>query len=90
VSRVANLFANTLLRPGVSDLTGRFRLYKKHVLQRVINSTESKGYTFQMEMMVRAKRIGFKVAECPISFVDWVYGESKLLVVMRLSSTPRV
>ena len=78
VSRGANLFADTLLRPGVSDLTGSFRLYKKPVLEKVIKSTESKGYTFQMEMMVRAKAMGFTVAECPISFVDRVYGESKL------------
>ncbi|KAK3059726.1 dolichol-P-mannose synthesis [Coniosporium uncinatum] len=78
VSRGANLFADTLLRPGVSDLTGSFRLYKKEVLQRVITSTESKGYTFQMEMMVRAKAMGCTVAEVPISFVDRVYGESKL------------
>ncbi|GAB7356446.1 hypothetical protein MBLNU459_g7215t1 [Dothideomycetes sp. NU459] len=78
VSRGANLFADTVLRPGVSDLTGSFRLYKKDVLQEVIRRTESKGYTFQMEMMVRAKAMGFKVAEVPISFVDRVYGESKL------------
>jgi len=78
VSRGANLFADTLLRPGVSDLTGSFRLYKKEVLQKVIRSTESKGYTFQMEMMVRAKAMGFTVGEVPISFVDRVYGESKL------------
>lgn len=78
VSRGANLFADTVLRPGVSDLTGSFRLYKKAVLQEVISRTESKGYTFQMEMMVRAKGMGFKVAEVPISFVDRVYGESKL------------
>lgn len=78
VSRGANLFADTVLRPGVSDLTGSFRLYKKEVLQKVISSTESKGYTFQMEMMVRAKAMGCSVAEVPISFVDRVYGESKL------------
>jgi dolichol-phosphate mannosyltransferase len=78
VSRGANLFADTVLRPGVSDLTGSFRLYKKSVLQKVIESTESKGYTFQMEMMVRAKAMGCTVAEVPISFVDRVYGESKL------------
>nr|OQO28756.1 Dolichol-phosphate mannosyltransferase subunit 1 [Rachicladosporium sp. CCFEE 5018]OQO32477.1 Dolichol-phosphate mannosyltransferase subunit 1 [Rachicladosporium sp. CCFEE 5018] len=78
VSRGANLFADTLLRPGVSDLTGSFRLYKTAVLKEVISRTESKGYTFQMEMMVRAKGMGFKVAEVPISFVDRVYGESKL------------
>lgn len=31
-----------------------------------------------MEMMVRAKGVGYRLAECPISFVDRVYGESKL------------
>ena len=78
VSRGANLFADTLLRPGVSDLTGSFRLYKKEVLEDVIARTESKGYTFQMEMMVRAKAMGYSVTEVPITFVDRVYGESKL------------
>lgn len=78
VSRGANLFADTVLQPGVSDLTGSFRLYKKEVLQEVIHRTESKGYSFQMEMMVRAKGMGFKVAEVPITFVDRLYGESKL------------
>lgn len=78
VSRGANLFADTVLQPGVSDLTGSFRLYKKGVLDDVIHSTESKGYSFQMEMMVRAKAKGYQVAEVPISFVDRVYGESKL------------
>ncbi|KAF8420661.1 nucleotide-diphospho-sugar transferase [Tirmania nivea] len=78
VSRGANLFASVVLRPGVSDLTGSFRLYKKSVLERVIRETESKGYTFQMEMMVRAKAAGFTVAEVPISFVDRIYGDSKL------------
>jgi dolichol-phosphate mannosyltransferase len=31
-----------------------------------------------MEMMVRAKAMGYKVQECPITFVDRLYGESKL------------
>lgn len=78
VSRGANLFADTVLRPGVSDLTGSFRLYKRDVLEKVISNTESKGYTFQMELMTRAKGMGYTVAEVPISFVDRVYGESKL------------
>ena len=78
VSRGANLFADTVLNPGVSDLTGSFRLYKKEVLEVVVANTKSKGYTFQMEMMVRAKAMGCTVGEVPINFVDRVYGESKL------------
>ena len=77
-SRGANLIADTVLMPGVSDLTGSFRLYKYEVLEKVIKSTESKGYSFQMEMMVRAKALGYKVEECPITFVDRLYGDSKL------------
>ncbi|KAJ2517396.1 dolichol-P-mannose synthesis, partial [Coemansia sp. RSA 1937] len=77
-SRGANFIADLLLSPGVSDLTGSFRLYKKDVLHQIINATVSKGYVFQMEMMVRAKQFNFSVAEVPITFVDRVFGESKL------------
>lgn len=78
VSRGANFLASTVLRPHVSDLTGSFRLYKKPVLTKIISETKSKGYVFQMEMMVRAKALGFTVGEVPINFVDRLYGESKL------------
>ena len=53
VSRGANLFADTVLRPGVSDLTGSFRLYKRAALEDAIAQTESKGYTFQMVRMLQ-------------------------------------
>ncbi|XP_027075529.1 dolichol-phosphate mannosyltransferase subunit 1 isoform X3 [Coffea eugenioides] len=77
-SRGANVLAQTLLWPGVSDLTGSFRLYRKSVLEDVIGSCVSKGYVFQMEMIVRATRKGYNIAEVPITFVDRVYGSSKL------------
>ncbi|CAN3374390.1 hypothetical protein DIURU_000730 [Diutina rugosa] len=78
VSNGANFLASTVLRPHVSDLTGSYRLYKKEVLQKIIAATVSKGYVFQMEMMVRARSMGFTIGEVPIAFVDRLYGESKL------------
>ncbi|KAJ3219796.1 dolichol-P-mannose synthesis, partial [Dinochytrium kinnereticum] len=74
-SRVANYLADILLTPGVSDLTGSFRLYRKEVLAKLISATKSKGYVFQMEMMVRARQMGFSIGEVPITFVDRVFGE---------------
>ncbi|XP_070574179.1 dolichol-phosphate mannosyltransferase subunit 1-like isoform X2 [Ptychodera flava] len=59
ISRTANFIAQFLLRPGASDLTGSFRLYKKSVLQKLVDSCVSKGYVFQMEMLVRANQFGF-------------------------------
>lgn len=78
ISRGANFLAQFLLNPGVSDLTGSFRLYKKEILSKLISDCVSKGYVFQMEMMVRASRMNCRIGEVPISFVDRFYGESKL------------
>ncbi|KAL8745301.1 MAG: hypothetical protein Q9190_002559 [Brigantiaea leucoxantha] len=78
ISKGANIFADTVLRPSVSDITGSFRLYKRDVLKNVISATESKGFTMQMELITRAKSMGYSIAEVPISFVDRLYGESKL------------
>lgn len=94
VSRGANFLAATVLNPGVSDLTGSFRyvplllardsclnlsrLYRLPVLRHIITETVSKGYVFQMEMMVRARALGYSVGEVPITFVDRIFGDSKL------------
>ena len=32
----------------------------------------------QMEMIVRARALGYKIGEVPITFVDRIFGESKL------------
>ncbi|XP_037335211.2 dolichol-phosphate mannosyltransferase subunit 1 isoform X1 [Pungitius pungitius] len=77
-SRGANFLSQVLLRPGASDLTGSFRLYKRSVLECLVERCVSKGYVFQMEMIVRARQLNYSVGEVPISFVDRVYGESKL------------
>uniref|UniRef100_A0A3B3QQW0 Dolichol-phosphate mannosyltransferase subunit 1 n=1 Tax=Paramormyrops kingsleyae TaxID=1676925 RepID=A0A3B3QQW0_9TELE len=78
ISRGANFLTQVLLRPGASDLTGSFRLYKKEVLGQLVKKCVSKGYVFQMEMIVRARQLGYSIGEVPITFVDRVYGESKL------------
>ncbi|XP_031624852.1 probable dolichol-phosphate mannosyltransferase [Contarinia nasturtii] len=78
VSRGANLLSQILLRPNCSDLTGSFRLYKKEQLENLIAKCVSKGYVFQMEMLIRARELNYSIGEVPITFVDRVYGQSKL------------
>lgn len=77
-SKGANFLADFLLNPGVSDLTGSFRLYERAVLEEILPQIQCKGYAFQMEIIVRSKKAGFRVNEVPITFVDRIYGESKL------------
>ena len=77
-SKGANIFADTVLRPGVSDLTGSFRLYKRAVLEKLFESTDVRGFSMQMALAVTAKAMGYSIAEVPITFVDRVFGDSKL------------
>lgn len=74
----ANVLTQIALEPSVSDLTGSFRLYKRSVLRKLITFCKSKGYAFQMEIIVLAEQMGYKIGEVPISFVDRVYGQSKM------------
>ena len=67
-----------MLNPHVSDLTGSFRMFKKDVLENILKSVKSRGYVFQMEIIVRAHYMDYKIAEVPITFVDRIFGESKL------------
>lgn len=63
ISRGANYFTQVLLRPGVSDLTGSFRLYRSTVLKELVAMCISKGYSFQMEMIIRARQLGYSIGE---------------------------
>mmetsp|Transcript_22675 Transcript_22675/g.35660 ORF Transcript_22675/g.35660 Transcript_22675/m.35660 type:complete len:245 (+) Transcript_22675:94-828(+) len=75
----ANFLATFLLSTGgASDLTGSFRLYERAALEEILPRVQSKGYAFQMEILVRAHKAGLKIGEVPITFVDRIYGESKL------------
>lgn len=75
----ANFLATFLLATGgASDLTGSFRLYERSAIEAILPLVESKGYAFQMEILVRAHKAGMTIGEVPITFVDRIYGESKL------------
>jgi len=78
-SKGANVLADLLLNPGVSDLTGSYRLYERRAIERILPRVRCTGYAFQMEIVVLARKtFGFQIAEVPITFVDRLYGESKL------------
>jgi dolichol-phosphate mannosyltransferase len=78
-SKGANFLASFLLDPGnASDLTGSFRLYKKEAIDKILPRVQCKGYAFQMEILILAKKAQLTLGEVPITFVDRIYGESKL------------
>lgn len=78
-SDVTGSFRSVLLRGrGSRKADVGVRLYKTNVLRSLIEQTVSRAYVFQMEIIVRAGAAGYSIGEVPITFVDRIYGESKL------------
>jgi dolichol-phosphate mannosyltransferase len=79
LSRAGSQYARAILGVQVHDLTGGFRCIRREVLEGVDLSTlRSQGYVFNIELVFRAVRAGFRVAEVPIVFRDRTVGESKI------------
>ena len=79
VSELGNVYARSVLKLAVSDVTGGFKAWKRKVLESIdLKNIISDGYAFQVETTFRAVRKGFKVAEVPIHFKDRTRGRSKI------------
>ena len=63
----------------VCDTTAGFKCYRRRVLETIdLDAIRFKGYAFQIEMKFTAYKLGFKVAEVPVIFVNRQLGTSKM------------
>jgi dolichol-phosphate mannosyltransferase len=63
----------------LADPTGGFKRWRRKALEALdLESVESSGYSFQLEMNHRAWKRGLEIAEIPIAFVDRERGYSKI------------
>lgn len=63
----------------VHDTTAGFVCYHRKVLETIpLDKIRFKGYAFQIEMKYTAHRIGFKIKEVPVIFVNRREGTSKM------------
>ena len=79
MSYFASLYVRTVLRMKVYDCTAGFVCYSRKVLETIdLDGVRMKGYGFQIEMKYTAFRLGFKIAEVPIIFINRQLGTSKM------------
>lgn len=79
ISRGGNIYARAILGLPVMDATGGFRCYRRRVLETIdLGAIRSNGYSFQIELVYRALRAGFRIGEVPIIFPDRRVGQSKM------------
>ncbi|MBW0176339.1 polyprenol monophosphomannose synthase [Sediminibacterium sp.] len=78
-SRGGALYTRLLTWMPVNDPTAGFVCYKRQVLEAInLDEIEFVGYAFQIEMKFVAWKLGFRIKEVPITFVDRKIGVSKM------------
>ena len=79
MSYYASVYVRTMLGMPVYDCTAGFKCYSNKVLKTIdLDNVEMKGYGFQIEMKYSTYKLGFKITEVPIIFVNRKAGTSKM------------
>jgi len=79
LSKGGNLYAKGVLGLPVRDATGGYRAYRADLLRRIdVATLRASGYGFQIELVYRSTRLGARIVEVPITFVDRRLGTSKM------------
>lgn len=79
ISKMGTRYAAFALGLPFRDLTSGYRVIPRSFLQQInLDSIETKGYGFQVEMAMLANKLGFVIKEVPITFVERENGLSKM------------
>src|SRR5690606_18492823 len=79
ISKGGALYTRIITFMPVKDPTAGFVCYRKAVLESIpLDEVQFVGYAFQIEMKYRAWKLGYKIKEVPITFVDRREGTSKM------------
>ena len=79
MSYFASVYVRTVLGMKVYDTTAGFKCYRRKVLETIdLDKVRMKGYGFQIEMKYSTYKLGFKIKEVPIIFIDRREGTSKM------------
>ena len=79
LSKGASLYTRIITWMPVKDPTAGFVCYRREVLEAInLDGIVFIGYAFQIEMKFAAWKLGFKIKEVPITFIDRKLGNSKM------------
>lgn len=79
ISRGGSFYSRTLLGLSLKDITAGYRAFKRETLEAIdFDAIESRGYGFQVDMTFRVARLGKRIVEVPVTFVERELGVSKM------------
>ena len=79
MSYCASLYVRAALGVRICDSTAGFVCYSRKVLEAIdLDAVKMKGYGFQIELKYTARKLGFKIKEVSVIFVNRQEGTSKM------------
>lgn len=91
LSAFGNIYARTILGMPVKDVTTGFRLWKASALAGMpLDSIQSSGYVFLVEMAYMAYCLCYQIGEVPIHFSERQHGRSKMSIGIQAEAALRV
>lgn len=79
ISYFASVYVRTVLGFKIYDSTAGFVCYTRKVLEAICKrEIHMKGYGFQIEMKYTAHKLGYRIAEVPVIFINRREGTSKM------------
>lgn len=68
ISRIYNFTVNLLFDLRIQDVGCGFKCFPAKIAQEIFQRQYIKGWVFDIEALIRARRMGFKIKEIPVSW----------------------
>ncbi|MEW6008955.1 MAG: glycosyltransferase family 2 protein [Candidatus Omnitrophota bacterium] len=80
-SRFVGISLYFLIGVPTHDIANSFKMYKKTVLNSIIDNSKADGFALSVELSLLAYFAGYKISEVPTIWIDRKGGESKFSVL---------
>ncbi|MFH1606043.1 MAG: glycosyltransferase [Nanoarchaeota archaeon] len=90
LTKLSVYYFQKMLGIKLSDPNSGFRCFRRQVIESIINSLESTGFSITTEILFKITKKQFKIKEIPIIFEDRKKGKSKLKIKDLIKSFFRI
>jgi dolichyl-phosphate beta-glucosyltransferase len=80
IGRTFHFLVESLANPGVNDTQCGFKLFRSEVSHDLFSRMRMNGYSFDVEVLVMARRRGYRVAEVPVNWTHQPGSKVRLTV----------
>jgi dolichyl-phosphate beta-glucosyltransferase len=70
MGRIFNLLVQFLHLPGIKDTQCGFKMFSAKAAEAIFQRQKMKGFCFDVEILVIARKLGYKMKEIPVRWID--------------------